>query len=234
MTWSRRSRATSRGEAGFIVTGAAAYERFGGEFLGVKSVRVEEKKAYAIPGGDGAVSVYSPSWRLVEPTTGRAIAPLYRTPLLEEGPLEYPAAVVNAVGKGRVAYVPCDFFRFYIQEKAPLLRAFLNGVVAALGPDFAIQVDAPIAVDAVLRRKGGSSVIHLINRGQGQPGGWNSAGVEAVPPVGPVTVTMRLDRAPAKVYLAFEDAALEWTYEGGALTVSVPSVRMHSAVVVEQ
>ena len=59
-----------------IVTGAAAYERFGPEFLGVKSVEVKEDATYHLPAADGSFPLTSRRWRLLETRTARPVGRL--------------------------------------------------------------------------------------------------------------------------------------------------------------
>ena len=119
------------------------------------------------------------------------------------------------MGRGAVAYVPCDFFREFVASRFPLARVFLHDVLRALTGPMAIEVDAPTYVDVVLRRQGPRRIVHLINRSSGLPSLPNSGVIDEIPPVGPVTVRMSLPEKPKKVCLAFEGAAVKWTYTAG-------------------
>jgi len=228
-------------EAGgkLLVTGAQAFERFGKAFLGVNAGKLVDGTIYHVPAGEGAVPIFSASWRLVKPGTAQSLAPLGTLPFLDQGLLPHPAATVNRVGKGAVAYIPGNVFRAYNSTRYPLLRDFVHEVVRALAGRLEIEVQAPACVDVVLRQKGARKIVHLLNRASGllSPNLPNSRAVDEIPPVGPVTLQMKLPQKPKQVSLAFEKAPLQWEYvaggKGGKLKVVVSAVHIHAAVVVE-
>ena len=220
-----------------LVSGAAALGRFGGRFLGVRGGRVRQDAIYHVPAADGSVPIFSTHWRLVKPTTARAIGRLGTTPLLDERLTAHPAATLNKVGKGAVAYVPFDVFRFFDRSRHAMVRAFVGEVTRALAGRQAFHVEGPTCVDVVLRKKGGKSIIHLINRASGIPNKPNDGTVDEIPPVGPVRVEMKAARKPSKAGLALEKGAFDWKYvpgrRGGKVVATVAQVHVHCAVVVE-
>jgi hypothetical protein len=159
--------------------------------------------------------------------------------VLREGQrLAHPAAVLNRIGQGAVAYIPCNVFRDFTRSRYPLARVFIHDVMRALAGRMDIEVKAPACVDVVLRRRGPKTMVHFINRASGIPNLPNSGVIDEIPPVSPLTVLMRLPRRPRSVRLAFEKAKLGWTYRGGKnggrLEVDVSQVHIHAAVVVEE
>jgi hypothetical protein len=220
-----------------LVSGAAAFERFGGRFLGVRRGTVEEEATYHVPAADGSVPVFSEHWRLVRPTTAKGFGRLGTSPLMDDRLLPCPAATLNKAGRGVVAYVPFNVFRFFDRHRYPLVRAFVGEVTRALAGRQSIHVEGPTCVDVVLRKKGGRSIVHLINRASGIPNRPNDGTVDEVPAVGPVWVEVRIARGPRKVSLAFEKAAFQWKYlagrRGGKLIATVGQVHVHCAVVIE-
>jgi len=220
-----------------LVSGAAAFERFGGRFLGVGAGTVERDAIYHVPAADGSVPVFSEHWRLARPTSAKAFGCLGTTPLVDDRLLAYPAATLNKVGNGIVAYIPFSVFRFFSRRRYPLVRAFVGELTRALAGKQAIHIEAPTCVDIVLRRKGAKSIIHLINRASGIPNRPNDVTVDEIPAVGPVRLEMRVARKPSDVSLAFEDGAFEWKYiaakQGGKLVATVAQVRIHCALVIE-
>ena len=219
-----------------LVSGAAAYDRFGGAFLGVTAGRVEEQETYHVPAADGSAPVYSETWRLVKPKGAEPLRALGKSPLLDDRLLPHPAATLHQVGKGAVAYIPCDIFRAFNHNRYPLLRAFVGEVTRALAGELVIQVAAPTCVDVILRRKGAKTLVHLINRASGIPNRPNDGTIDDIPPMGPITIEMRLPQKPTDVRLAFEKGAFEWRYvrarKGGKLIAKVAQVGIHAAVVV--
>jgi len=220
-----------------LVSGASAMDRFGPRFLGVSRGRIERDAVYHVPAADGSVPVFSEQWRLLRATSARPLGRLGTSPLLDERLLPNPAATINRVGKGAVAYVPFNVFRFFEAYRYPLVREFVGAVAHALAGRLDIDVQAPACVDVVLRTKGGKSIIHLINRASGIPNRPNDGTVDEVPAVGPVTVRVRLPEEPTDVSLAFEPGPFDWRYvpgrRGGTLVATVAQVHIHCALVVE-
>lgn len=216
-----------------LVSGAKAYDRFGGDFLGVKSEAVKDKVSYHVPAADGATPVFSDPWRLLKLNGAKALGRLGTTPLLDERLLPNPAATLHKVDKGWVAYVPCNIFRDFGHNRYPLTGAFIGKVTRALGARLAIEIDAPTAIDVTLRRRGTTRFVHLINRSSGIPNQPNNGAIDEIPAVGPVTMHMKLRARPKSVRLALEKQRIRSRFARGILTVAVPSVHIHAAVVVE-
>ena len=215
-----------------IVTGAAAYERFGGDFLGVTSVEVQEAANYQLSVTNATAPVYSKSWRLLQPTTATSHGTMGTSPLLDDRLLEHPAATINRVANGRVAYVPCDLFEFYYELRYPLVRQFIAELTKALAGKLAIRLTGPRAVEMVLRAKDGKTVVHLINQTSGIANNPHSGAIDEIPLIGPLTVEIARATSPQEVSLAFEDQPVEWAYTDGILTVQVKHIHIHAAIVV--
>ena len=216
-----------------IVSGSIAFERFGGEFLGVASAKVEEKATYHVPAADGAVAIYSNTWRLVKARGAKAIGRLGKTALLDDRLIPHPAATINKVGKGMVAYLPFDAFRFFDRCRYPMLRVFVGDVVRALKPGFSVRVSAPTCVDVILRKKGNRTLVHLINRASGIPNRPNDGTIDEIPRVGPVKVEVDVSKKPRQVALAFENGPMRWKYVSGKIVAMIQSVHIHAALAIE-
>lgn len=221
-----------RGGGKLIVSGAAAFERFGSDFLGVNSAQTEEKKNYHLSVSDGAVPVYSEVWRMIEPTSAQPFGTLGTTPLLDERLLLYPAAAINNVGSGRVAYIPYSLFKAFAHAHYPMVRQFVGELAQALAGKMPIRVIAPVCVDVVLRRKNDQTLVHLVNRASGIANQPNDGAIDEIPFVGPITVQIDLPRAPESIRLAFEDAGFNWRYDGETLTATLDRLHIHAAVVI--
>jgi len=215
-----------------VVSGAEVFDRLGAAFLGVTKGRLQKEKAFHVPAADGAVPLYSATWRLVEPKNAIVAGRLGTTPLLDDCLLSYPAATINRVGKGRVAYIPADVFRDFDRNRYPLTRAFIGEVVAQTIGRLPIQVMAPVCIDVAMRKKGGKTIIHLINRLSGIPNQPNNGAIDEIPPAGPVTLTVLRATKPAAVTAPLEKGEIKWTYAKGKLTVRLSRVRIHEAIVI--
>lgn len=222
-------------EAGgaLLLTGSDMFERFGEAFLGFRSVEVQPEKTYELPAADGSVPLYSKTWRMGAATTGESLGRLGLGCLFEDKLLPHPCAVVNRIGRGLVAYVPADLFRDFQHNRYPLTRTFVGALAERLLPDPWIRVRAPVAVDVTLRCRGNTRLVHLVNRAGGIPNTPSNGAIDEIPPVGPVTVRMRLPEKPRSVTPALEQADLDWKWEDGLLTLRVAAVGIHCAVVIE-
>lgn len=215
-----------------LITGAAACDRFGAEFLGVTAGRLEEGKAYYVPAADGMVPLYSAVWRLVECAGARPLARLGTTSLPNDRLLPNPAATLHRVGRGTVLYVPCDLFRDFQHNRYPLTREFVRQCLRRLAPGLGVKVRAPACVDVALRRLGRRTLVHLVNRASGIPNQPNNGAIDEIPAAGPITVRIVCRRAPRRVRLAFEEGPVQWTWSRGVLRAVIPSVRIHAALVI--
>ena len=220
-----------------LISGAESFERFGEDFLGVSSGKLEEAKTYHVSAADGMTPVHSAQWRLVDCVSARPIGTLGTTPLREERLLPQPAAALHRVGRGAVLYVPFSVFRDFQHNRYPLTRTFIGELMKALAPRLDVRIKAPVSVDVALRRKGKRRIVHLVNRASGIPNQPNNGAIDEIPCVGPINIAMDLEQKPGAVQLAFEKGEMDWKWverrKGGTLTVTVSSVRIHSAVVVE-
>ena len=215
-----------------IVTGAQAFDRFGSTFLGATKGRLKENSKYHIPAADGSVPLYSSSWRLVKTRTAIGHGQLGMKPMLDDKLLSYPAATINKVGKGRVAYVPADLFRDFERNRYPLTRSFVGEPVAEVVGKLPIKVKAPTCIDVALRRKGEQTMSHLVNRLSGIPNQPENGAIDEIPPAGPVQITVAGVKRPKSVSAPLEGADFEWTYAKGKLAVTVANVRIHEVVVI--
>ena len=216
-----------------ILTGAEVFERFGSEFLGVSAGKVERDATYHIPAADGGTALFSQSWRLVKPRNAQALGWLGRTSLTDAELLPHPAATLNRVGRGAVAYIPTDVCRDFNHNRYPMIRAFIGEVTRQTVGALPITVKAPLCVDVALRRQGPRTIIHLVNRSSGIPNQPNNGAIDEIPAVGPITITLKTLQAPVSVTAAWEGSAPTWKHRANTLTVTLPSVHIHEAVVIQ-
>ena len=209
-----------------LISGARGFDRFGPEFLGTNPGNLVDEKIFYLPVKSESVPVKSARWRLVETTTAQSLASLAESPLLDAQLLSNPAAIVNPVGRGRVAYVPFDIFREFDRTHYPLVREFIHEVIRSLGGPLDISVEAPVYVDVILRQRKNRKIIHLINQADGQKG--------EIPKVGPIFISAKIPQPVGNISLKFEDATLDWKITGqGTLEILINRLHIHSAVVID-
>ncbi|MHB9130896.1 MAG: alpha-L-fucosidase [Armatimonadota bacterium] len=146
---------------------------------------------------------------------------------------EVPAVTVNVLGQGRVLAIHCPFFTHYAATHYPRTRMLVGEFLRTLAPDFLVSADAPARVHLAVRRQENRLIIHLVNLGTAHPTSPTQSIIEEVPPVGPVTLQIKLPNQPSRVYLAPGMEGLTWEWHDELLNVHVASVGILDSVVIE-
>ena len=95
-----------------------------------------------------------------------------------------------------------------------------------------VEVRGARDVDVSPRMLDGKLSIHLVNT-SGPHANPPDGGIAAVDPLGPLTVSIRLDRAPQAITMQPEGKPLEITWSGGQASVSLPQLQLYSILTVE-
>jgi hypothetical protein len=143
-----------------------------------------------------------------------------------------PAATIAPLGKGRVAAVWFDFAQGYLGTRNDAARLFLADLVRELFPAPVVEVTGSGAVDVSVARQGGRLLVNLVNT-SGPHADRHNPIRDAIPPAGPMTVTIRRESKPARVTLEPGGQAAEAVHAEGRLRVTVPRVEIHTVVTVE-
>ncbi len=180
--------------------------------------------------GDGICNVNG-VWQDVTPTTAEPIGHRHPTRNLRTG--GKVVATVAPHGKGRIGAVYGPLARAYRNSHHPHLRRLIGQIVERLFPEPLVTVDAPPCVDIALRRtRDGKLSLHLLNRANA-PHADHYGIIDFVPTVGPIRVTMRVPTKPQHVRWVPGNDRPQWTWADGTLSVTVPSLHVHSVVLVE-
>jgi len=143
-----------------------------------------------------------------------------------------PAATVASIGDGRIGAAWGPVGDDYRNAHHPAVRHLIASLTEWLLPEPMVEVDAPPQVDVSLRRaKDGRLCVHLLNLSGSQRAEQYLA-VEHAQSVGPIEVRVRLEEEPSEVTWEPGGEEMQWTYEGGMLTATVPELHVHGAVVV--
>ncbi len=105
----------------------------------------------------------------------------------------------------------------------------MNEVIGKLVPEPILEVSGSEYVHAVLSRKQSSTLVHLINTGGAHFNG-KVFTYDEVPPLGPITVSVRMPSRPARVLAQPGGTQLRATYKDGRLTVTVPRLEIHTII----
>lgn len=218
-------------DGGKLVLSGNHLAREYGAWIGVEADGEPMPHTYLTARGE-AVPVSGP-WQPVRLTGAK----MYACHLTQQDPArdmtDRPAVTVRHSGKGSVVALHGPVFRDYFLGHYPRLRWFIGDLLDNLGAERLVDLEAPPRLELVLRQKDGRLVVNLINRGAGEMLHQHRVIVEELPPVQDVVVRIRRDQAPQAVRLVPEGWEPAWAYANGVVTVSLPVVEVHTAIVVE-
>ena len=141
-----------------------------------------------------------------------------------------PAASITPLGRGQIAATYFTFGRTYSGAPTEAARRFANDLVRQMFPTPLVEVAGSSDVDVCVVRNHGQLHVNLVNTAG--PHRTQSI-LESIPPVGPLTVTIRHATKPAKLTLEPAGQVLPFEYRDGKIQVTVPQVAIHEIVVVE-
>ena len=128
--------------------------------------------------------------------------------------------------------VPKDAEKHHIVAIASANGA-LSAAIGRIFPEPLVEVSGSDHVDVSPRRLDGRLTVHLVNTA-GPHANAPDEGITSVPPVGPLTVAIRLDRAPKKITLEPEHRRLLVSWSNGRASVTVPRLDIYSVLTVDE
>lgn len=96
-----------------------------------------------------------------------------------------------------------------------------------------VEVTGTQDVDVSPRTLNGTLSVHLVNT-SGPHADAPDGGITAIEPVGPLTVSVRLKKAPKSIMMQPEGKSLDVSWNEGRATVTIPRLDVYSILVVEQ
>ena len=141
-----------------------------------------------------------------------------------------PAASIAPFGKGKIAATYFGLGQSYLASRSETGRAYLDGLVRQLFPQPLVEVQGSKDVDVAIHRKNGKLAVNLVNTAGPHA---TEAILQAIPPVGPLTVTIRTAIPVRQVTLEPGGRPLAFKSRTGGIEVTVPEVKIHEIVVVE-
>ena len=141
-----------------------------------------------------------------------------------------PAASITSFGKGKIAATYFAFGQGYLADRSASARRFLDELTRQLVPNRMVEVKGSPDVDVVVNRVGDRLAVNLVN----------TAGphrtepiLESIPPVGPLSITIRTGAKPAGVTLHPGGKRLDFEYADGAAKLTLPRLEIHDVIVVD-
>jgi hypothetical protein len=172
--------------------------------------------------------------RPVRPTTASVVRVVMNHNEPGHCDTDEPAITLNHVGKGKVLAIHSRMFTHFAQTHYPRTRKLVGEMLDILATNFSVTMDAPARLQPIVRKRDNQLIVHLVNFGSTHPNSPQQGMVEDVPPVGPVSMKIKLESRPKRVYLAPSFEGLTWTWRDGAAEVEINSVGIMDSVVVEK
>ncbi len=181
---------------------------------------------------DGEAATGGGGWQPVALREAEAYAPFLadQQPGKDETP--FPAVTIRRVGAGKIVGIHGDLMWSYYQTHQPRLRRFFAQLLRALAIPHCLEVEAQPSVEVTLRRKGGSLLVHLVNRAVNPCLTPRLHMVEEVPPSGPAVIRLRCG-APQSVRLQPGAREVAWQYNDGTMECRIESVAIHDILEVK-
>jgi len=142
-----------------------------------------------------------------------------------------PAAFIAAFGRGRIAATSFSIGQAYLEGRPEPLRCFLSDLARELFPRPMVEVKGSRDVEVCVARNRGKLLVNLVNTAGPHQ---TQSILDTIPSVGPLDITIRISRKPAKVTLEPGARPLAFDYRDGQLRLTVPKVEIHDIIVVEQ
>ena len=215
--------AYARGGGRVLIIGAENAARLG-ELLGVRlKGQARDQQAY-VAGGELMANVRG-VWQEVELAGAKEIARRHAT--------WDPArpGVIAATLHGNACGIYGPIGKVFAATHAPATRVFLGNIVKQLYEP-GLRIGGPPTLEAVLRRKGGRTVLFLNNSTAMQVAG-DYAAMDFVPSVGPVNVSLKLETKPARVTLQPQGRPAAGTYRDGWWSGTLERVEIQQLLVFE-
>lgn len=170
-------------------------------------------------------------WQKVNPTTARVISERFAT---QDGRGKGdPASTINNHGKGQIGAIYGPFGSVYMRSHYPVLRYFMSEIMKNLFPEPLVKFDSPPCLDVSLRKDGNMLLIHLANTASMQTAS-NYALIDFIPSIGPIEMTVSLEKKPKKVHVIPEEHDIKHHWSDGKLKITLPKLDIHNVIVIEQ
>ncbi|HEV7298988.1 MAG TPA: alpha-amylase family protein [Tepidisphaeraceae bacterium] len=128
------------------------------------------------------------------------------------------------------AYVSYNIFGAFNKHGNYPYRLLVKNLIDRLLPDPLLRIVAPTSTEATVMRQRNRTIVHLLQYTP-ERRTKDLDIVEDIVPLYDVPISLRLDKAPKRVYIAPDNDSIDFRYEDGRATLQVPEVRGHAMVV---
>jgi hypothetical protein len=184
-----------------------------------------DRAVQVTPTGEGKVVV-----EYVEPYFERAwkhFSSHFQTPADKLSP--YAAAVLTH----NTAYIAPPIFGAYIRHGNYPYRLLVKNLLAKLLPNRWVEIDnTPLSLEVSLMRQNNRTILHLLNYNAERRTATLDI-IEDVTTLRDLSISIKADKKPTRVYLAPENTDLQWQYANGSVEATLLELRGHAMIVLE-
>ncbi len=189
---------------------------------------VDTVEFFPVAVGEKAVCLMG-DWAMVDPRPGTEVITCFlKSQEPDDDDPDQPAVTRRALGAGTITAIHGPFFRNYFARHYPYQRMLIANIIASLAIEWTVMIEASRDVELIQRRRDGSLMINLLNRGANEYLGPNRVMVDELRPAPAVAVSVRCKRTPLAVFLHPGRTPVRWTHASGTVTFEVPEVPIHS------
>ncbi|GAA4447846.1 hypothetical protein GCM10023091_43450 [Ravibacter arvi] len=134
------------------------------------------------------------------------------------------------LGSGQIGIMPDAFGLEYLKNGSKEKRAVLNDAVKALFPDPIVRSEGATDIDLSASMLGNKLTVHLVNTSGPHD---KVTYIEKVSPAGPLTLSIRTGKKPARITLQPSGKKCGFRFENGRAIVKIDTVPLYEILVVE-
>jgi hypothetical protein len=142
----------------------------------------------------------------------------------------YAAATLNA--DATVGYVSYPIFGAFARHGNYPFRLLIRNLLEKLLPEPLLRVGGPTSLETSVTRQGRRTIVHLLYYPVERRTEKLDL-VEDIIPLSGLPLSLKLPKAPRRVYLAPGQIAVPFEYLAGRVNLRVPEVRGHAMMVFE-
>lgn len=153
-------------------------------------------------------------------------------PLLGQG---WTAASVRPLGKGKIAAIYTNIGQLYNDATTTVMRDFMSALVQQLLPEPMVEVSGSHLVDVVVNRimlDGRKRLAVNLTNMAGEHRNKDVYTFDQIPPIGPLTIRMRLDKKPKQILRQPEGEVMRFKWHKGIAEMTLPRLEIHDILVV--
>jgi hypothetical protein len=147
-------------------------------------------------------------------------------------PADKPSKFSAAVIKGRVAYIAYPIFTAFHNHGNIPFKLLVRNILNLLHPEPRLRICAPSSTEATMMRQKNRTIMHILQYAPQRRTAKLDL-LEDIIPIFDVPLSVKMPKAPKRVYLAPEETSVPFEYLRGRVNLRIPRVDGHAMVVFE-